>query len=617
MKRLFTLLACAAIVACGGNESAATSPHPTVTGSTAISTVQGTGSSSALEGQSVTVTGIVSGDFQDDDADKQSNLGGFYVQQEVPDANPLSSEGIFVFDGNAVTVDVNVGDRVEIVGLVAEFFGETQLNATSVRVSGSGTIQPTDVSLPTTGTTKNSDGDVIADLERFEGMLIRFVQPLTVTNLHALERFGAVGLSQGGRLIQFTNSNAPGATAYAAHKKSTAKRRIFLDDGARSFNPSKNRYLNAGAAGYSIRSGDTITALTGNLRYSRGSGASGSETWRIMPTHEPGLVSVNQRPGAPAVAGSIRVASFNVLNFFSTIDTGRAACGPRGEDNCRGADSATEFSRQLSKTVSALALLDADIVGLMELENNAFASIDALVSALNGRIGAKDYDYLDTGTINDDAIKTGFIYKTSTVRLRGSFAILDSNVDPRFKDRRNRPALAQTFEAAATGALLTVVVNHLKSKGSPCDSDGDPNTGDGQGNCNKTRTNAAIAMADWIATDPTNSRDDDFLIIGDMNAYAKEDPLTAFRNSGLINLLGTDSYSFVFHGQAGALDHALATASLAAQVRTAIEWHINADEPPLLDYNLENRRDPDLFDPDSPYRASDHDPVVIGLDLSN
>jgi hypothetical protein len=165
---------------------------------------------------------------------------------------------------------------------------------------------------------------------------------------------------------------------------------------------------------------------------------------------------------------------------------------------------------------------------------------------------------------------------------------------------------------------LTVIVNHLKSKGSSCESDGDPNLGDGQGNCNQTRTNAAVAIADWVATDPTASNDPDVLIIGDFNAYTREDPLTALKNAGFTNLLDakSDAYSFAFDAQAGALDHAIASASLAPQVVETIEWHINADEPTLLDYNLEHGRDPALFDPDSPYRASDHDPVIIGLDLT-
>ena len=163
-------------------------------------------------------------------------------------------------------------------------------------------------------------------------------------------------------------------------------------------------------------------------------------------------------------------------------------------------------------------------------------------------------------------------------------------------------------------------MNHLKSKGSDCVADGDPNLGDGQGNCNATRRSAAAAIADWLSTDPTSSGDPDFLIIGDLNAYLLEDPLTALRNAGFVNLgeaaTGTDAYSFVFGGQSGALDHALASPSLEPQVAAVLEWHINADEPPVLDYNLESGRDPDLFDADTPYRASDHDPLLIGLNLT-
>jgi len=620
MRTLFFAISFAVSAGCSGDSGAADSPPPPLPdGAITISTLQGVSASSRFEGQTVTVVGIVTGDFQDNDANEQNNLGGFYVQQESPDADPLSSEGVFVFDGATPTVDVNNNDRVEISGMVAEFFGETQLAAKRVRVVGAGTVQATDVNLPTATSATNSFGDPIADLERFEGMLVRFVQPLSVTNLRFLESFGEVGLSQGGRLRQFTNSNVPDQSAYTAHKSLNGRRGITLDDGARARNSGTFRYLHAGPAGYSLRSGDTVSALTGNLRYARGSGGRGEETWRLMPTVDPVFASVNPRPGAPATAGSVHVASFNVLNFFSTVDSGAANCGPESADNCRGADSTREQNRQRDKIVTALRMLDADIVGLIELENNANASIAALVSTLNSQIGIAAYDFLDTGTIGGDAIKTGFIYKPGTVQLSGAFALLQSSIDPRFDDNRNRPALAQTFAVNVTGATFTVIVNHLKSKGSSCDAGGDPNTGDGQGNCNQTRSLAAAAIADWLTTDPTNSGDDDFLIIGDMNAYAAEDPLTAFTDAGLVNLLAanSDSYSFVFDAQAGALDHAIVTPSLAAQVASTIEWHINADEPQLLDYNLENGRDADLFDATSPYRASDHDPIIVGLEPTN
>ncbi len=613
MNKLVIALTTFAIAACGDRsdpETITTNPPPSTIG-IRVSDIQGSGDSSPMTEQTVSFTAIVSGDFQENDSDTGRNLGGFYVQQESSDGDVTTSDGVFVFDGDNPSVDVRVGDRVEIRGTVKEFFGETQISATAVRVTGTGTIQATDVDLPV-----NS----LADLEHYEGMLLRFPQQLTVTNLRSLGRFGAVGLSHGGRLYQFTNGNSPDSGAYTAHQQSTAARSIVLDDGLRSSYPSSIRYLNAGAgADYSIRNGDSVTGLTGNLRFSRGSGGRGDEAWRLMPTETVTFDDDNLRPGTPNVAGSIRVAGVNVLNFFSKVDNGQAVCGPQRDDNCRGADSARELARQLAKTASGIALMDADIVGLVELENNASESISAIVEALNATLGGGNYAYVNTGVIGDDAIKTGFIYNVSTVQLLGSFALLDSSVDPRFNDNRNRPALAQSFEVTSTGAVFTVVVNHLKSKGSSCDSNGDPNRNDGQGNCSVTRTNAAAAIADWIDTDPTGSGDTDFLIIGDLNAYLREDPLDALRNAGFTSLLegGANPYSFVFDAQAGALDHALASASLLGQVRETIEWHVNADEPQLLDYNLENGRDPGLFDPASPYRSSDHDPIIVGLDPVN
>ena len=622
MKKLLVALCAFAFAACGGegSKSAPENPVPAPSDTTAISAIQGSGHTSPLEGQSVIVTAIVTGDFQDNDADETRNLGGFYVQQASPDANAATSDAVFVFDGDNPARDVAVGDRVEIAGTVSEYFGETQIQATRVSITGSGVIQATDINLPAANLTSNSDGDMIANLEAYEGMYLRFPQKLTVASLRFLERYGEVSLSEGGRPYQYTNSNPPGSAGNAADVEAVAARMIVLDDGLRSSNPSTIRYLNAGvAADYSIRTGDSISSVTGNLRYSRGSGSSGDEGWRLLPTQSVIFADDNPRPGVPSVAGSIRIASFNVLNFFSNIDTGAAICGPAGNANCRGADSAAELSRQLEKTVSAIAQMDADIVGLVELENDASSSLTTIVNALNSRVGGGSYTYVDTGTIGSDAIKAGLLFDSSTIQATGSFAVLNSVVDQRFDDNRNRPALAQSFELISSGAVVTVVVNHLKSKGSSCDASGDPDLGDGQGNCNSTRTSAATALADWVISDPTGSGDPDVLIIGDLNAYLKEDPLTALKSAGLTSLLETNPnpYSYVFDAKAGALDHAIATSSLAGQVTETIEWHINADEPALLDYNLENGRDAAFFDPNSPYRASDHDPIIIGLDLNN
>ena len=213
------------------------------------------------------------------------------------------------------------------------------------------------------------------------------------------------------------------------------------------------------------------------------------------------------------------------------------------------------------------------------------------MDGLNAATGAGTYAFVDTGVVGTDAIRVGLLYQPAGVTPVGDHAIIDSAVDPRFIDNLNRPSLAQTFEVNADGARFTVVVNHLKSKGSDCLDVGDPDTGDGQGNCNLTRTSAAEALADWLATDPTGSGDPDFLIIGDLNSYAKEDPITAFARRGVrrprsTEFVGDAAYSYVFDGQSGYLDHALANGRRwPARSPASTEWHINADEPIALDYN--------------------------------
>jgi uncharacterized repeat protein (TIGR01451 family) len=240
---------------------------------------------------------------------------------------------------------------------------------------------------------------------------------------------------------------------------------------------------------------------------------------------------------------------------------------------------------------------------------------------LNDAAGAGTYAFIDPGVsqIGDDEIAVGLIYKPDTVTPVGEAAILDDTFDSDYRDDYNRPALAQTFAENATGEKFTPVVNHLKSKGSSCASIGDPDEGDGQGNCNLTRTSAMTVEVEWLATDPTNSGDPDFLILGDLNSYAQEDPISAAKNAGYVDLLeqyvGPEAYSYIFDGESGYLDYAMSNGSLTSQVTGVTEWHINADEPSVIDYNTDYKSED--FYTSSAYRASDHDPVIVGLDLVN
>lgn len=614
MRFLVRLFIVSLVSACADHPVAT---RPSVQDAIAIYALQGSGEESPLLNRRVAVTGIVTGDFQRHDANEQNQLGGFFLQDEAGDGDAGTSDAVFVVD-NARAPDVRVGDRLLVAGQVVEQGGETRIVAEWIEVIGAGAVAPTDVRLPAGSATTTGDGAVVADLEALEGMLVRFPQTLVVVDAYGLERDGSLTLSADGRIETFTNREQPNRSAYRSHREHVTRSTLLLDDGLDVEYQSPPRYLfpyKSDHAGDALRLGDEVTGLAGNLHVGRGG------TWRVMPAADPSFHRGAMRPDAPAPQpGAIRVMSFNALNFFTTPDAGQDSCGPLGRSGCRGAGSVAELERQRSKLATAILAASADIVGLMEVENNARSSLDDIVSALNERSAGDEWAYVDTGVLGSDAIRVGLVYKRQRVRVAGRHAVLDSSIDARFNDQKNRPALAQTFEPKDRGGRLTVAVNHLKSKGSNCDELGDPDTGDGQGNCNVTRTQAARALADWLAGDPTASGDADVLIIGDLNAYLREDPVRALEAAGYANVVdrfvGAGAYSYVFRGEFGALDHALASPSLLPQVAAAAEWHINADEPPVLDYNLDRGRDPRVFDADAPFRASDHDPVLVDLVLT-
>ena len=239
-----------------------------------------------------------------------------------------------------------------------------------------------------------------------------------------------------------------------------------------------------------------------------------------------------------------------------------------------------------------------------------------MVNGLNAVAGAGTYALVNPGvSLAADAITVGLIYKPSQVTPVGAAATLTTSAA--FNLTQRQP-LAQTFQQTSTSEKFTVVVNHFKSKGSSAGGAGDTDAIDGQGASNGTRTRQAQDLAAWLATNPTGTTDSDYLIIGDLNSYAKEDPVTTLANAGYNSVLPITSYSYVFDGQVGSLDHALATSSLAAQVTGAEKWHINADEPSVLDYNTDFKSAGQiisLYNAD-PYRSSDHDPVIVGLNLA-
>jgi uncharacterized protein len=561
---------------------------------TRIHDVQGPGANSPIAGSFVAIQGVVTGSFQS----PLSGLRGFFVQELESnyDNDPETSEGIFAFDDGSAPY-LLPGDLVTVTGVVTEVDGLTELApVASVRIDGAAPLPaavPILLPLP-----------AVEMLERVEGMRVSFPQTLTVTRNESLGSSGELELTFGPPLVQPTNVAAPGAAANSWQLQNDLNR-ILLDDGNdRSF-PDPTPYLLAGG---SLRAGDTAGGITGVLTQFGG-------RFHIEPTAPLSFTAQNLRPlQPPTVDGRLRVAAANVLNYFNGDGQGG------GFPTSRGASSADELFRQRDKILAELSALDADIYGLTEVENDGYGANSAirdLVNGLNAHAPAgSSYRYIFPGFgLGGDAIKCALIYREQTLEPVGLPA---TTTTAPFNS--NRPPLAQTFREIASGEKFTVVVNHFRSKGG-AGTGLDADQGDGQGVFNHLRTLQAQVLVAWLATDPTGSGDPDFLIVGDLNSYAKEDPVTAIRNAGYVNLLerfeGDRGYSFTFDGQFGHLDHALATPPMMSQVTGAQTWHVNADEPDFLDYNLENKSTAQqALNVGTPFRASDHDPIVIGLNLA-
>jgi predicted extracellular nuclease len=598
-----------------GAENSCQAPEQCGDPYTFIYEIQGDGLESPLVGQEVSLEGIVVGDFQNNGEPDNGDLDGFHVQDPVGDGDAATSDGIFIYYPGGTT-DVQVGDAVRVRGTVSEYYGLTEVTVSQLWWCSSGSsVAPTELGLPVV---------TFNDLEAYEGMLVTFPQALYISEYYNFDRYGEIVLASAGpfepdtaRRFQPTAIYEPGSPEAAALAEANLLSRITLDDGRTSQNPDPAIHPNGLVFDLSnlFRGGDTVTNVTGVLDYSY-------SLYRIQPTQGADYTAANARSAAPDDVGSnLKVASFNVLNYFTTIDTGAWICGPAGDQECRGADTEEEFERQRAKIVAALAAMDADVVGLIEIENYPGDVPTAdLVAGLNDAMGAGTYAYVATGAIGTDAIRQALIYKPATVSVLGDYAVLDdpSFTDPlSYDDQQSRPALAQTFMDKSTCGVFTVAVNHLKSK-SCYDYAVYDDLDHGQGCFNMTRTLGAQALVDWLATHPTGSGDSDFLIIGDLNAYDKEDPIDVLLAGGYIDsiyqYLGEYAYSYVFDGQLGYLDHALANASLLDKVTGTTVWHINADEPDLIDYDMTYKADAQdaLYAPDA-YRSSDHDPVIVGV----
>ncbi|WP_394279573.1 ExeM/NucH family extracellular endonuclease, partial [Microbacterium sp.] len=595
-----------------------------------ISAIQGTGDTSPLAGRTVTTTGVVTAHYP------TGGFNGYVIQTPGSGATiDESSDAVFVYAPGAVG-EVALGDTVTVTGAVSEWNGLTELTvatgAAEVIADAEAPV-PAEVSWPTT----------TAEREALESMLIAPQGDFTVTNTYSTNRYGEVGLAQGTTpLRQPTDVARPGSDQAAAVAADNAARGVLLDDGATTdFSSSANTDKTPAYVSLTepIIVGADVTFTEPLIVDWR------NNSWKLNPTSAlvadgsgaDGVAFENTRTAAPeAVGGDLSIASFNVLNYFTTLGTDTASCtayndrfgdGVTVRDGCdqRGAWDDADLERQQAKLVEAITTVDAAVVGLMEIENSAALgeatdeATSTLVDALNAVDGSGTWAFVPSSdelpaASEQDVITNAIIYQPALVSPVGAARALGDQSGDGEAFGNAREPIAQVFEPADGGAEFLFAVNHLKSKGSVGPWPGDADTGDGQGTSNESRVRQATALRDWI--EEIQGDVDAVALAGDFNAYGQEDPLQVLYEAGYADAeraFEVDSSSYSFSGLSGSLDHILLNEAALARATGADIWNINSGESIALEYSRFRSHGTEFYSADA-YRSSDHDPVIVGLE---
>ncbi|MCO4205683.1 ExeM/NucH family extracellular endonuclease [Aeromonas taiwanensis] len=624
-----------------------------------VPAIQGPGSSSPL---------VPAGKFESEQAHATRGVvtqvvsglyKGFFIQDAQGDGDPATSDGLFVYTTKA-NAAVVPGAEVCVSGKVKEYFNQTQINADDLVVTQPSGAVPAAVDLVPVA------GESLTELlERHEGMQVRLVpeSSLVVTRNFSFDYDGKrnnLVLSYGAPLIKSTQKFAPMSEEASSWALRNQQNQLVVETDAKAPDGVLPWFPGFNAEDGYLRIGDKLNGLEGALGYSY-------NLFRLVANNRIDSSNIDHRgwdrveTPELAEAGDLRVASFNVLNFFTTVVGGDA--NPTGSN--RGALTVAEFELQRTKIVSAITRLNADVVGLMEIENNGYgdnSAIANLVAALNAAQPdeADHYRWIaspDGKPIGTDAITVGLIYRPASVTPEGAASLIampmqqaeaqDASGKTVTINQGMRESLLQRFSSPKGDVPLTLVVNHLKSKGSACFEDypdyasADPL--DGQGHCNALRVSAARVLGESL-----KDLAGDLLLIGDMNAYGMEDPIRVLtdydpaaqsrqimsasfttlagqpfeesgsalgKGYGFVNLNtrfhGTDTYSYSYEGELGNLDHALANPSLAAKVIGIEDWHINSAESNFFEYGT--KYSGQLAKSEGPFSASDHDPVLVAI----
>jgi predicted extracellular nuclease len=640
----------------GGDPGTGTDPGAqTVT----IAQLQGTTDTSPYVDDKVVTEGVVTADYA------TGGFNGFFLQTAGTgagvDATPGGSDAVFVFGSNSAK-QVHVGDSVSVTGTVQEYQGETEISSPTVTELGTALAPVLPAALPWSQLTTD------AQKEAHEGELLAPQGAFTVTDNYDANWYGSFTLAAGTTpLRQPTDAGTAGSARAQAVAAGNAARTVTLDDGS-STNFSSGAAANTPLPWLTptnpVSVGSAVTfhaPVVLDYRFS---------LWNFQPTTpvtDDGASvatfsdtrSANQRPSA--VGGDVRLATFNVENYFPMTgerftSSGLGTCSYYNDragnhiavDTCtttdggagpRGAADDASFQRQQAKIVTGINRLGASIVSLEEIENSAKfgeprdTALAGLVDALNAAAGAKVWAYVPSPPAaklpplaQEDVIHSGFIYKPADVSTVGDPTVLLGDSDAGEPFSIAREPLAQGFKkaGASDADAFLVVANHWKSKGAdatglyPGDAVDTSSPAVDQGAFNETRVHQAQDTVAFAKQTAKRLGTDRIFLVGDLNSYTHEDPLETLYSAGFTDLgstLDPKEQTYSYGGLEGSLDHVLANAAARKMVSGADVWQINAQEAIAYAYSRYNYNATQLFDGADPFAASDHDPVVVGLKL--
>jgi predicted extracellular nuclease len=579
---------------------------------TSIPQIQGSGATSPLTGQLVTTTGVVTA----------LRASGFYIQAPdgLGDGDPATSDGLFVFT-TAGSAKPAIGDAVRVTGVVSEFQPAppspplTELAGGPVfAVVAQGQPLPAAATLRPEDTPPGGGGE---QLERYEGMRVSADLMVIAPTEGTVIESDAAGVSNGrfhaviqglARPVREPGLD-PASPALAGLPCCVPRfdgnpERLRVDSGAQT-----------GSARLDVAAGQHILGLTGVLDYAFGS-------YTVLPDPGSGLVVGTQAatPVPIASAGEFTVGSANLERFFDEIDD-------RDRDDPVLTPVAVNTRLQKASLMVRSVLRSPDILGVVEVENlSILQRLAARINADEAAATGVDPMYVALLEEGNDigGIDSGFLVKTSRVDILGlEQAGKDTTYTPPGQAPgsplpllNDRPPLILTAAVRGPGGTplpVTVIVNHLRSLSGVDGPDGE--------RIRAKRLAQAEFLASLIQARQATER---IVSVGDYNAFEF--------NDGLVDVIGTvmgrpapadqvalagsdlvspdlinlgdaldplDRYSFVFDGNAQALDHILVN-TLAFERFTRLAFgRSNADFPESL-----------RADPTRPERVSDHDAVV-------